>query len=106
MLKTRRIAVSTTPTVLASSTVAANSTAAMSLAGASITDVIPILIRSDSTQNVYLGHSDMTTVTTALGMPFAGPDYTVYHLMASDPLFAMTTNAEVTLIVQGGRQTI
>lgn len=106
-LKTRVIVVSTTPTVIASSTVAAGSTAALSLSGASLYDVVPVVICSTVVQPIYLGGSSMTTATTNLGIPFAGVvtgAYFTYNLLASDPLFALTTDGTVTITAQAGRQ--
>lgn len=102
MLKTVTVAATTAGGVIASATVAVTSTSALSLRGAQLYDTVPIVIFSASTQNVYLGGSSHTTAS--LGLPFAGPGYFTYNLIASDPLFAFTTNAEVSLICQGGRQ--
>lgn len=107
MLKTRQITASTTPTVVASATVARNSTAALSLLGASLYDVVPVLICSTVAQAIYLGGSSMTTASTNLGIPFVGSAsgaYFTFNLLASDPLFAMTTDATVTFTAQAGRQ--
>lgn len=105
-LKTRLLTIGTTPVVLASSTVAATSTAAMSLAGAFGTDTVPIVIHSATTGLILLGDVSMTTVSTARGLPFNGPGYFTYNLLPSDSLWALTTGANVDITIQAGRQTI
>ena len=102
--KSRVISVSTTPTIIASSTIAVNSTAAISLAGAHIQDPTPLLLWNPSTQNVYLGGTSMTTASSLIGIPFPGPGHVPFNLLTSDPLAACTTDATVTLTVLGGRQ--
>lgn len=105
MLKTRQIPVGTTPVVIASATVAANDTAAMSLAGATLFDAVPIIIWSPTTVAVYLGGSSLSTVSTNLGIPLIGPAFgPTYNLLASDALWAYTTGSTNTLTVQAGRQ--
>lgn len=103
MLKTRLITASTTPVVIAHSTVAPDSTAAFCLAGATILDTVPITINNPSTQTVYLGGSSISSASSNVGIPLTA-GYMSYNLLASDPLFAVTTNATVVLTCQAGRQ--
>lgn len=103
-LKTRVIAASTSPTVIAHSTVAPDSTAAFTLAGATLYDTVPVTVWNPSTQTVYLGGSSQTTASSMIGIPLTGPAFFTFNLLASDPLFAITTNATVSLTCQAGRQ--
>lgn len=89
--------------VIASATVGPNSTAAFTLAGASLYDAVPIVIWNPSTQAVYLGGSSLTTVSSNLGFPLTAASIS-YNLLASDPLFVYTTAGTVVITAQAGRQ--
>ena len=107
--KARTISVGTTPVVIASATVAAGDTAALTLAGASLLDTVPVVVQTTSLTPIWLGGSSMTTASTMLGMQLVAsststPNNVTFNLMASDPLFAITTGAAVVITVLGGRQ--
>lgn len=103
-LNTYLITASTTPTVIASSTIATGSTAAASLVGATLYDTVPVLVRNVGAVDAWLGSSTHTTASTRGGWPLRPNGELPLNLLGSDPLFASTTNGTCDLRVLAGRQ--
>lgn len=96
MLATTAIAVSTVAVeIISTGTTWAN------LRGASLYDTVPFQMYNGSAIQVRIGGS---AITSATGFPIASSGGFSANLMASDPVFCVTSNSTGTVTVLAGRQ--
>lgn len=97
-LVTTSIDISTTPAAVIST-----GTTWAHLRGASLNDPVPFTLFNDSVIRIHVGGSSAITSAQA-SMPVLSSGYLNAGLIASEPLFAVTSGSTATIRVSAGRQ--
>lgn len=94
---TTALAVSTTPAAVIST-----GTTWAHIRGGHMYDLVPLSIYNDGAVSVWIGGS--SGMTSASGFPILSSGVFSAQLLASDPIFAVTTGSTSTLRLIAGRQ--